>query len=605
MSSNENNNNNNRSGNIQDDLTEHIRLRNVKIALVEWLPFDRNQLSALNIKLDSFHHRRGHIVTALKDNAPSELIFHDDGVSCKVEVVDFSPSEYVSFKARLNFPEDEGIVQYEELSGYINSWGRVIYGAEIETVEEVNGGWVSLDLLTRIIVDLTMDTSQMIDSLLTEYQRNLLDLIFMKESPKRTKFVILFADDINVRHENPDDYFDGEELQNELEQILDVLQSVQPIDGGYCFTGNNGVIVVSPNHPSFEQQYLERSYSSAIRIFLDDYSAIIWHLWDESKQIEVDIDKAMLGDITSLTNAQNWITRASSEAIMLHDILAYLRDSITEFGNELTVQNPNRSVDDPILQELRIIQNDSMITNKRVNDTQKVIQGLESKMVALRDFSNALAEKHMRRISDSMAQNTKSMTQMTESNNRASDALSIIELILAGSVIMEIVLMITGEYAFPDWLDSLFGKWYSSLIVLLVTIVLWAAVFIFLRISKKRLEGKAIRRQTGTFIIGKRCNIMKLENYLNKKDILLRNVESEGTSEITSVTFEVAPKECKDSPAMNSVILVYDSGENFIIQVDIETPDMKIKLKDCYNYILQDLEKAGVFNLTIEGESCG
>ncbi|HUT81156.1 MAG TPA: hypothetical protein VMZ29_08130 [Candidatus Bathyarchaeia archaeon] len=597
--------NNGKIGNIQDELTEHIKLKNVKIALVEWLPFDRNQLSALNIKLDSFHHRRGHIVTALKDNAPSELIFHDDGVSCKVEVVDFSPSEYVSFRARLNFPEDEGIVQDEELSGYINSWGRVIYGADLMTVEEANGGWVSLDVLTRIIVDLTMDTSQMIDSLLTEYQRNLLNLIFMKESAKRTKFVLLFADEINVKHENPNDYFDGEELQNELEQILDVLQTVEPIDGGYCFAGNNGLIVVSPKHNTLEHSYLERSYSAAIRIFLDDYSAVIWHLWDESKQIEVDIDKAMLGDITSLTNAQNWITKASSEAIMLHDILAYLRDSIIEFSNELTLRNPNRLPDDPVLQDLRIIQNDSMITNKRINDTQKVIHGLESKMVALRDFSNALAEKHMRRISDSMAQNTKSMTQMTESNNRASDALSIIELILAGSVIMEIVLMVAGEYAFPNWLESLFGKWYGSLIVLLVTIVLWAAVFIFLRISKKRLESKAIRRQTGTFIIGKRCNIKKLESYLSKKDILLRNIESEGSTEITSVTFEIAPKECKDTPTMNSVILVYDSSEEFIIQVDLETPDMKIRLKNCYNYIIKELEQAGVFNLTIDGESCG
>ncbi|MHA1212202.1 MAG: hypothetical protein ACTSSH_07055, partial [Candidatus Heimdallarchaeota archaeon] len=101
----------------------------------------------------------------------------------------------------------------------------------------------------------------------------------------------------------------------------------------------------------------------------------------------------------SLTNAQNWITKASSEAIMLHDILAYLRDSIAEFIIELTTRDPNREPDDPVLQELKTIQNDSMITTKRVNDTQKVIHGLESKMVALRDFSNTLAEKHMRRIS--------------------------------------------------------------------------------------------------------------------------------------------------------------------------------------------------------------
>ncbi|MHA1220327.1 MAG: hypothetical protein ACTSQB_01195, partial [Candidatus Heimdallarchaeota archaeon] len=587
-----------------DELTEHIKLKNVKIALVEWLPFDRNQLSALNIKLDSFHHRRGHIVTALKDDSPGDMIFHDDGVSCRVVVDNFSPSEYVSFKALLNYPEGEGIIQKEELSGYINSWGRVIYGADVVSVEGCEDGWVSLDLLTRVIVDLTMDTSQMIDSLLTEYQRNLLDLIFMNESGKRTKFVLIFAEEINVRHENTDDYFDGEELQNELEQILDVLQKIDRINEGFCFVGNSGLIVITPDFNGYEQYYLERSFSAAIRLFLDDYSAIIWHLWDESRKIEHDIDKAMLGDITSLTNAQNWITKASSEAIMLHDILAYLRDSIAEFIIELTSRDPNRAPDDPVLQELKVIQNDSMITTKRVNDTQKVIHGLESKMVALRDFSNTLAEKHMRRISDSMAQNTKSMTQMTVSNNRASDALSIIELILAGSIIMEVVLMVAGEYVFPDWLANLFGKSYGSLLLLLFTLILWVGVFVFLRVSKKRLESKAIRRQTGTYVIARKCNIKKLETFLEAKDIILRNIEGEGKTELISVTFEVHPKECKDAPELSSVLLVYDEGEEFLIQVDFETQNMKVKLKDCYDYVLNELEKADVFTLVIDGESC-
>ncbi len=593
------------AGNIEDVLTEFIKLKNAKIVLVEWLPFDRNQLSALNIKLDSFHHRRGHIVTAHKDDAPGEMIFHDDGISCKVIVENFVPSEYVSFRAMLNYPEEEGIIQKEELSGYINAWGRVIYGANVVEVEGTNE-WVSLDLLTRIIVDLTMDTSQMIDSLLTEYQRNLMDLVFMGESAKRTKFILLLAEDISVRHENPQDYFDGEELQNELEQVIGFLKSIESINGGYCFDGDLGLIVVTPDFKAVEQQYVERSFSQAIRIFLDDYSAIIWHLWDESKNIEQDIDKAMLGDITSLTQAQNWITRASSDAIMLHDILAYLRDSIAEFVNEITEKDPSRIETDPLIQELRAIQNDSLITTKRVNDTQKVIQGLESKMVALRDFSNALAEKHMRRISDSMAQSQKSMTQMTESNNRASDALSIIELILAGSVIIDIVLLLVGEYAIPDWtwLGDLFASGYGSIIVLGITVILWIGVFIFLRISKKRLESSAIRRQRGSYVIGKRCNLESLQEYLKTKDIMVRNVEAEGDTEIVSVTWEEKERKSRNMPKITSVVLNYDAKENFLIQLEFETPDMSCDPGVCYDFLLKEMTEYGVFQIIIEGESC-
>jgi hypothetical protein len=595
------------AGNIEDVLNEYIKLKNAKIVLVEWLPFDRNQLSALNIKLDSLHHMRGHIVTALKDNAPGEMTFHDNGVSCKVVVESFAPSEYVSFRAMLNYPEEEeGIIQHEELSGYINSWGKVIYGANIVEVEGAKDGWVSLDLLTRIIVDLTMDTSQMIDSLLTEYQRNLLDLVFMDKSSQRTKFILILAEEISVQHDNPEEYFDGEELQNELEQILDILQTVEPINGGYCFSGNNGLIVVTPDYKQYEQQFVERSFSHAIRIFLDDYSAIIWHLWDESKNIELDIDKAMLGDITSLTHAQNWITRASSDAIMLHDILAYLRDSIAEFANELAERDPSRLETDPLIQELKAIQNDSLITTKRVNDTQKVIQGLESKMVALRDFSNALAEKHMRRISDSMAQSQKSMAQMTESNNRASDALSIIELILAGSVIIDIVLLLVGEYAIPEWtwLGDLFAKGYGSLLVLGITIMLWIGVFIFLRISKKRLESAAIRRQRGSYVIGKRCNLESLTKYLEKKDVMVRNIEGEGESEIVLVTWEEKEHKSKNIPKISSVALNYDAQEKFLIHIEFETPDMSCDLKSCYEFLMKEMIDNGVFQIVIEGENC-
>jgi WD repeat-containing protein 35 len=594
-------------GNIDDELTEIIKLKNVRIALIEWLPFDRNQLAALNIKLDSYHHRRGHIVTALQDDAPSELVIHDEGISCKVIVEDFSPSEFVHFRAMLNFPEEEGIIQKEELSGYINSSGQVIYGAELVDVEESKDGWVSIDVLTRIIVDLTMDTSQMIDSLLTEYQRNLLNLIYSGEADKRTKFIVIFAEDISVRPESPKGFFDGEELQNELEQVLNVLQKAEVLDDGYCISGQYGEIIISSNFQKYEQSFLERGFSSAIKIFLDDYSAEIWHLWDESKLIEKDIDLAMLGDITSLTKAQNWITKASSDAIMLHDILAYLLDSINDFIAELTAHDPARAQIDPLIQELAKIKSDSVVTTKRVSDTQKVIKGLETKMTALRDFSNALAERHMRRISDSMAQNTKSMMQMTESNNRASDALSIIELILAGSVIIEIVLMFFGEYAIPDlWPDALGISKYGGLIVIAITIFLWIGVFIFLRVSKKRLEVSAVRRQRGSYIVGRRINVENLEKYLQKQNIQVRNVEGESDAELITVTFELIEKKKnkKNDFCISSVVVVYDSHEEFLLQLEFETSRMDHSLKDCFNYLLSELEQAGVFSLVLEGDSC-
>ncbi|MHA1124742.1 MAG: hypothetical protein ACTSQX_03835, partial [Candidatus Heimdallarchaeota archaeon] len=478
------------------------------------------------------------------------------------------------------------------------------FGAELFEVEGTKDGWVSLDILTRIIADLTIDTSIMLDSLITEYQRNLMNLVFLNESDQRIKSILVIAEDISHKPDNPDDFFDGEELQNELEQILDVLKKVDKFNDDYLFMGNTGLIAISENATNYEESYLERAFSTAIRVFLDDYSAKIWHLWDESHLIEKDIDQAMLGDVTSLANAQNWITKASSDAIMLGDILSYLRDSINEFLSDLTQKEPRRTLDDPLIKDLRQIQNDSLLTNKRVSDTQKVIRGLESKMMALRDFSNTLAERHMRRISDSMAQNTKTMMQMTESNNRASDALSIIELILAGSVIMEVVLMVVGEYAIPGWMEAMFAKGFGSFIILGITLVLWIGMFIFLRVSKRRLEKSAIKRQYGNYVIGRRCNIVKLTEYLATKEIVLRNTEKEGDSELVSVSWNPIGDMKNNKPTLDVAVIDFDSKEQFIVQLYLESPDLSINLEECYDYLINEMGKFGVFTLVVDGESC-
>ena len=211
----------------------------------------------------------------------------------------------------------------------------------------------------------------------------------------------------------------------------------------------------------------------------------------------------------------------------------------------------------------------------------------------------------MRRISDSMAQSQKSMAQMTESNNRASDALSIIELILAGSVIIEIVLMFFGEYAMPDaWISNLFLDRFGGLIIIGVTILLWFGVFVFLRQSKKRLESAAVRRQRGSYVIGKRCNLENLGKYLDEKDIMVRNVEGEGDSEIISVTWEEKERKSKNIPKISAVVLNYDAREEFLIHMEFETPDMSCDLKSCYEFLTKEMTDSGVFQIVIDGESC-
>lgn len=48
----------------------------------------------------------------------------------EVQLLDFSPETYVNFEAEVHFPEDEDIVQIENMGVHVDHQGSVVYGCE-------------------------------------------------------------------------------------------------------------------------------------------------------------------------------------------------------------------------------------------------------------------------------------------------------------------------------------------------------------------------------------------------------------------------------------------------------------------------------------------
>ncbi|MHA1317730.1 MAG: hypothetical protein ACTSQ6_09445 [Candidatus Heimdallarchaeaceae archaeon] len=83
-----------KSDNIKDELSEILFLKNPKIFVIEWLPFDSNQLRELNKKLDIEKSSSKTLLTGL---------------------IDSDPDSPVNLEAIIDLPEEEGIVQIEEM----------------------------------------------------------------------------------------------------------------------------------------------------------------------------------------------------------------------------------------------------------------------------------------------------------------------------------------------------------------------------------------------------------------------------------------------------------------------------------------------------------
>ena len=95
---------------------------------------------------------------------------------------------------------------------------------------------ISLDHLSRVLVDVHQDSSSIMNDLLSQYQRNLLDMIFMGDVAQRNKFNCIVAEQIKPKLP-ADGYMDKGDNENELKQIIGDIRA--------CFDlGANDVILM-------------------------------------------------------------------------------------------------------------------------------------------------------------------------------------------------------------------------------------------------------------------------------------------------------------------------------------------------------------------------
>jgi hypothetical protein len=92
--------------------------------------------------------------------------------------------------------QDSGVVQVETFGVSLNAEGTCFYGMQVEAVMDRIKDNISLDHLARLLVDVQQDSSSIVDSIISQYQRDLLDLIFLGDAPNRNKVNLIIANEI-------------------------------------------------------------------------------------------------------------------------------------------------------------------------------------------------------------------------------------------------------------------------------------------------------------------------------------------------------------------------------------------------------------------------
>ena len=116
-----------------------------------------------------------------------------------IKILDYDETTFINFEADIQYPEEEGIIQVEVFGMHINEDGTLIYGMRVDAIQDRPADDTSLDMLSRLAVDVMQDSSKIAESLLSFYQRALLEMVFMGDELMRDKFVVYIADGIKPK----------------------------------------------------------------------------------------------------------------------------------------------------------------------------------------------------------------------------------------------------------------------------------------------------------------------------------------------------------------------------------------------------------------------
>ncbi len=572
---------------IKDELSEILYIKNPKIFVIEWLPFDSNQMRELNKKLDIEKGAHKTLLTGLIDKSPNVPIFYSTGKHTKVLVQDYILDSFVNLEAVIDLTEEEGIVQIEEMAIFISKTGFVVYSLNLREIEGQNS-FMSLDKLSRVVADISQDSSMVIDSLLTEFQRNFIEIIFGNPM-HRPKTICYIGEDINIRHDDVKEYCDGEDCEIEISQLIGEGHKPYQKGSNLFFKGTRGTLAILDNFTEEnEYQITLWGIQHAISTFVDCFMSRIWELYDQANNIKYLVDEAVRGNTDALNKVQEQITLLTSTISLVGQIQEFLKDSTFEL---MQIYKENNISD---LNDLYDVEKGLNISRERVKEADKIINGLLTELEGIRNYISTLSEMQMRNMNKAMTRNTKSMNQVLQANTRTGEAIDMIELILAGSIILEVFAFAVGEYGSSDTVFGGLMSKYGTLIMFIISLVCWIGIVFYLRWSKRKMERKALKDFVINMTLNRSINVDKLANYIEDKEILTKHVEFNKDNTIVTFVWDIGVDPDLKDLDIDHVSITYNETNSLLLGIEVETSEVETDQKQMIDRILNDMKLSGV-----------
>ena len=574
---------------LQIEQNNVITLGNVSTMVCEWVPYGANQIVSLNERLGALDRCQGGFFTNVVDKDPTDTAMEIPQGSTSVVILDFDFVRFTNFSAEIGFAVEDGVVQVEEFGMHISVDGSLMYGMFIEAIMSDHADSISVDDLTRVMVDVHQDSSEIMNDILSEFQRKILNMMYMGDMDNRGKFNVIVANTIEPLMSG-DKYMDRSERELELKQLLgDILSTKRIGESDLVLLGREGMLYAGPGTSDCEDLVVQFSFLLAKEQFVRNYFVRMFILDDQIASIG-DLIRTYDQDPNRIFRIREALNKGSQDIIMLEQTLGYLLESlVSEYGNvDMTTASPSAIE----LAEAVGMKEQINAIKLRTNDMRKLVKGAGNKLAIQRQQAGSITQKLVKMTVNNIDANYTSLVGAAAADERAAVANNIMNLIFAGSFCFGVIDRLTGDDQLGfEGVDcgELSVHWVYDVIGVLVN----TAPFLFCICNMTLLFGglkgldifmaNLLAKTVGAMGHRQLLNIAlkdpsKLQAYLKEKTLIavdtvidpdnLRNT-------VKTAWVETDTKMWSGEPP--KLIIEYDPGTKFLLQLNVQWNEQRQK----------------------------
>jgi len=553
---------------IRDDLDEVITISNVTILVGEWIPFGVNQIVKLNMKLGSNDRCQGGFFTPEVDHESTKAQCEIPAGLTNVNILDHDMTAFANIEAQVHFPEDDGIVQIEHFGIHLRKDGTVVHGLIIESVMDRILENISLDNLARLLVDVHMDSSTILDSLLSDHQRDLLQTVFLGNASRRDKINVIIAERATPQ-QAADMYMDKDAFENELRQVLgDTHEAHDLSDRDIVITGSHGILLVGPNAKAQEPVMLMYLSLMSRDVFVHNVFNRIFMTDDILKLVRQMIQHHE-EDPNSVANIRHTLAETSRDIILLEEILVYLKESIEQDASIKALPKDESGSRLYKILNLKVMLDDLVV---RVEDMRKILDAARKEINGLRIMVDTVADTQSLRLQEDIRGNSGEMLMQLKSNSSQGTSLYTMQFIFAGILAFELLDRITGQWSVvhTEWarayiVDPFMNK---PLVWFVLSIGVWVGVALSVYYLTRSIDDKSAGAISYRIKVNKPLNLSALDEYMASKSIIGEDGIADEENSIQRVRWQEEDI-TRWEGYLPIIELVYDIKHGFLLDVHL------------------------------------